>query len=68
MMLKVGDLVKLRPTVWSRARLQGDVDLGIVIKISTVEMLVDEDYTTIRVHWVDGLKWNHLPDALIKLS
>lgn len=64
-MLKVGDLVKLQspdPGVGRR--------LGVVIKISTasVHPLYEDNITTIRVHWVDGLKWGHLPDSLIKLS
>ncbi len=64
-MLKVGDLVKLRspdPGVGRR--------LGFVIKISTaaVHPLYEDKTTLIQVHWVDGLKWGHLPDSLIKLS
>ena len=63
MMLKVGDLVKLRSRDAALGR-----RLGVVIKISTVEGHLYEDFTTIRVHWVDGLNWGHLPDSLIKLS
>ncbi len=63
MMLKVGDLVKLQsrdPGVGRR--------LGVVIKVSIAEVVGGGETTLIQVHWVDGLKWGHLPDSLIKLS
>lgn len=65
MKLEVGDLVR-------RRRGKRKQEVGFVMEIwrhgtqvSTVTKLANKD-GFVRVHWADGLKWNHLPNGLIK--
>lgn len=61
---KVGDLVK-------RKGGKRKHEVGFVIKVLSNNAAVGDHFVrvqhSVRVQWTDGLKWNHLPDSLIKV-
>ncbi len=61
MKLEVGDLVR-------RRRGKRKQEVGFVIKIlNNIDTATVSAGHFVRVQWTDGLKWNHLPDSLIKV-